>query len=202
MQRRADPGQAHGLQPPLPDGQYRHGLLQLPHGPRARRPHGLRDPARLRPRHRQRRLLPLRGRHGLRGPRPGEGWQVPPTAAGLPGARSARRWRRGGGRRREVLRREVEELRELAHPARLPGRGPARGGREDVQGGPEGVPAVHGREPSRDGLRLGLGEGHEHHPLERLPLLRGDPRRPEQGARRLPGAGAPRQGGLDRHPEG
>ena len=74
------PRPAAGLGPAVPDRQHRHRVRVGHPRPRARRPHRRRDPARLRPDHGQRRLVPVHHRHGPAGPGPWPGRQVPDRA--------------------------------------------------------------------------------------------------------------------------
>ena len=77
-----------GLDPAVPDRQHRHRLRVGHPRPRAGRPHRRRDPTRLRPDHRQRRLVPVHHRHGPAGSGSRRGRQVPDRARRLRRARS------------------------------------------------------------------------------------------------------------------
>ena len=79
-----------GLGAAVPDRQHRHRVRVGHPRPRARRPDRRRDPARLRPDDRQRRVVPVHHRHGPAGPGSRRGGQVPDRPGGLRRARPRR----------------------------------------------------------------------------------------------------------------
>ena len=157
-----------GLGPAVPDRQHRHRLRVGHPRPRARRPHRRRDPARLRPDHRQRRLVPVHHRHGPAGSGSRRGRQVPDRA---------RRLRRADPRR--VLRVGVAVADQLADPARPARRRQARRADPELPRGPARLPALPGGRSAGDGVHLAVREGVQHHPRQRRLVLRrarrGDP---------------------------
>ena len=132
------------LDPALPHGQHRHRLRVGHPRPRARRTHGRRDPARLRPDHGQRRVVPVHHRHGQARSRPRPRRQVPRSCpAGYDGPDS-----------RRLLRVGVAVAHQLADRARPARRRQARRADRELPQGPARLPALRGRRAAGDGVHL------------------------------------------------
>ncbi len=125
-----------------------------------------RDPARLRARHRQRRVLPLRRRHGRARPRCGQGRQVPDRAGVV-----QRRGAEGRETGRRILRRALAIARELADPARIPRGRQAGRGVEDVPRRAEGVSAGEGSQSAEDGVHQQFEGAAQHDPRQHVRVL-------------------------------
>ena len=174
------------------DGEHRYRLLQRVSRPRDRRADRRRDPAGLRPGYGQRCVLPLRHRHGDSRTRPRQGRQVP--------HRSRQLRRRTAGRR--LLRFAIAVVRELADPAGIPGGRQAGRGVEDVPGAAQGLSVEQGGQPAGDGVHQLLEGVLQHHPRQRLRVLRRARSRHPEGAARLARPGAARARRQHRHPQG